>query len=74
MESIDRNMASDPKKAPAAKKAITQEQIVAGFNQLRQEQRTISGQVVELESDANEHGYVLTTCAFLSFVIIQSFV
>lgn len=39
----------------AAKKGPTQEQIVAGFNQLRQEQRNISTKVAELESDLNEH-------------------
>ena len=40
------------------KKPLSQQQIINGFNQLRQEQRTAATQIVELESDANEHGFV----------------
>ena len=47
---------SDPKKVVPPKRVLSQEQIIAGFNQLRQEQRSIAGQIVEMESDTNEHG------------------
>lgn len=36
-------------------KPVNQEQIIAGFNQLRQEQRTLANKIVELECDVNEH-------------------
>jgi hypothetical protein len=36
-------------------KKMTQEQIVAGFNQLRQEQRAMASKIVEVEADVNEH-------------------
>lgn len=52
-------LATGPATKPATviKKGPTQEQIVAGFQQLRQEQRNISTKVAELESDLNEHRY-----------------
>ncbi|RWS24217.1 Deoxyribonuclease tatD-like protein [Leptotrombidium deliense] len=40
-------------------KTLTQEQIIAGFNQLRQEQRNLASKVVELEADLNEHSLVI---------------
>lgn len=43
-------------KTGSKKQQMTQEQIIAGFNQLRQEQRILGSRIVELESDANEHG------------------
>lgn len=49
----------DSKSAKPAKKQFTQEQIIAGFNQLRTEQRTLAAKVVELESDQNEHKWVV---------------
>lgn len=51
MSSIESSL----KPAMAVKKGPSQEQIVAGFNQLRQEQRNITTKVAELESDLNEH-------------------
>lgn len=33
----------------------SQEQIVGGFNQLRQEQRQLASKIMELESDVTEH-------------------
>lgn len=38
-----------------AAKKLTQEQIVAGFNQLRQEQRAMASKIAEVEADVNEH-------------------
>jgi len=37
----------------------SQEQIIAGFNQLRQDQRALASKVVELESEQNEHSLVI---------------
>jgi len=34
---------------------MNQEQVITGFNQLRQAQRNLSNKIVELESDLNEH-------------------
>jgi hypothetical protein len=36
-------------------KPLNQEQIIAGLNQLRQEQRYFSSKISELESDFSEH-------------------
>ena len=44
---------SKTKAAPGKK--LTQEQILAGFNQLRQEQRALASKIVEVEADVNEH-------------------
>lgn len=54
-------MASDPSKTQTKPKpkTLSQEQIVAGFNQLRQEQRQLANKIVELEGDVTEHKYVL---------------
>jgi hypothetical protein len=38
-------------------KTLSQEQIINGFNQLRQEQRQLSNKVMELETDLTEHKY-----------------
>lgn len=43
------------KSSKPAPKKISQEQIIGGFNQLRQEQRAMSTKVVELEGDQSEH-------------------
>ncbi|XP_014670449.1 PREDICTED: prefoldin subunit 2-like [Priapulus caudatus] len=51
-------MAAPNKKEPAQPgkgKMPTNEQIVAGFNQLRQEQRAIASKLSELELELNEH-------------------
>ncbi|XP_072166197.1 prefoldin subunit 2-like [Diadema setosum] len=42
-------------------KNLSSEQIIAGFNQLRQEQRALVSKIAELESDQNEHRLVLET-------------
>ena len=54
-------MASDSSKTQTKPKpkTLSQEQIVAGFNQLRQEQRQLDNKIVELEGDVTEHKYVL---------------
>ncbi|XP_076335673.1 prefoldin 2 [Tachypleus tridentatus] len=54
-------MASDDKKGTNKSekgKRLSQEQIVYGFNQLRQEQRNIVSKLAELEMDLNEHKLV----------------
>ena len=47
---------STASKSGSKKQQMTQEQIIAGFNQLRQEQRVLGSRIIELESDASEHG------------------
>ncbi|XP_071485359.1 prefoldin subunit 2-like [Diadema antillarum] len=42
-------------------KNLSSEQIIGGFNQLRQEQRALVSKIAELESDQNEHRLVLET-------------
>ncbi|XP_030833531.1 prefoldin subunit 2 [Strongylocentrotus purpuratus] len=42
-------------------KKMSHEQIVAGFNQLRQDQRALVSKIAELDSDQNEHRLVLET-------------
>jgi len=50
------NTDSDNKGANKSKpKGLSQEQIIAGFNQLRQEQRQLANKIVELETDLTEH-------------------
>uniref|UniRef100_A0A8C8VR70 Prefoldin subunit 2 n=1 Tax=Pelusios castaneus TaxID=367368 RepID=A0A8C8VR70_9SAUR len=50
------------KSAPtAAGKALTAEQVVAGFNRLRQEQRGLASKAAELELELNEHSLVIDT-------------
>ena len=46
---------ADKKKAAAPK---SNEEIVMGFNQLRQEQRQLANKISELEVDITEHRYV----------------
>ena len=43
---------------PAVAKKASNEVIIGGFNQLRQEQRAMSSKIVELENDASEHKLV----------------
>ena len=52
-----RSSASMAEKAAKPKKGeqLTQEKILATFQQLRQEQRTIANKIAELESEKNEH-------------------
>ncbi|XP_053205680.1 prefoldin subunit 2-like [Panonychus citri] len=50
-------MADDKGKTKA--KSLTNEQILAGFNQLRQAQRSINNKIIELENDLNEHVLVI---------------
>ncbi|XP_042296027.1 prefoldin subunit 2 [Sceloporus undulatus] len=45
----------------AAAKALTAEQVVAGFNRLRQEQRGLASKAAELEMELNEHKLVIET-------------
>lgn len=42
-----------------AEKKVSKEEIIEGFNQLRQEQRAIAAKVAELEADKAEHGAVI---------------
>ncbi|KAJ8321919.1 hypothetical protein KUTeg_000390 [Tegillarca granosa] len=46
-------------KAPPVKKS--QEQIIAGFQELRQQQRAIASKISELEIDMKEHDLVIET-------------
>merc|ERR1711976_537751 len=58
------NMASksDPKHAAASKnKGIPQEQIIAGFQELRNQQRAIVNKISELEMERKEHDLVIET-------------
>ncbi|XP_078393314.1 prefoldin subunit 2-like [Cetorhinus maximus] len=41
--------------------ALTPEQVLAGFNKLRQEQRGLAGKEAELEQEVAEHGLVIDT-------------
>ncbi|XP_067328745.1 prefoldin subunit 2 [Anolis sagrei] len=47
--------------AGAAPKALSAEQVVAGFNRLRQEQRGLASKAAELEMELNEHKLVIET-------------
>ena len=42
----------------AQNKMPSNEQIVSGFNQLRQDQRSLMTKIAELEGDQNEHRFV----------------
>ncbi|XP_071174018.1 prefoldin subunit 2-like [Mytilus galloprovincialis] len=42
-------------------KGKTQEQIVAGFQELRQQQRAVAGKISELNGDLKEHEIVIDT-------------
>ncbi|KAM4664037.1 prefoldin subunit 2 [Discoglossus pictus] len=46
--------------SPAAKQ-VAAEQVVAGFNRLRQEQRSLASKATELEMELNEHTLVIDT-------------
>uniref|UniRef100_A0A8D0GLF3 Prefoldin subunit 2 n=1 Tax=Sphenodon punctatus TaxID=8508 RepID=A0A8D0GLF3_SPHPU len=47
--------------APSSGKALSAEQVVAGFNRLRQEQRGLASKAAELEMELNEHSLVIDT-------------
>ncbi|XP_048369381.1 prefoldin subunit 2 [Sphaerodactylus townsendi] len=47
--------------AGGASKPLTAEQVVAGFNRLRQEQRGLASKAAELEMELNEHKLVIET-------------
>ncbi|CAI9569027.1 unnamed protein product [Staurois parvus] len=47
--------------ASAAAKQIAAEQVVAGFNRLRQEQRGLASKAAELEMELSEHTLVIDT-------------
>merc|ERR1711893_544146 len=58
------NMASksDPKHAAAAKnKGMSQEQIIQGFQELRNQQRAVVNKISELEMERKEHDLVMET-------------
>merc|ERR1711893_590027 len=59
------NMAAktvDPKHAAAAKnKGMAQEQIIQGFQELRNQQRAIVNKISELEMERKEHDLVMET-------------
>ena len=40
-------------------RGLTQEEAVAAFQQLRQEQRALAAKIDELEAEKREHGYVV---------------
>ncbi|XP_016065905.1 PREDICTED: prefoldin subunit 2 [Miniopterus natalensis] len=44
-----------------AKGAVSAEQVIAGFNRLRQEQRGLASKAAELEMELNEHSLVIDT-------------
>uniref|UniRef100_A0A8D0DM07 Prefoldin subunit 2 n=1 Tax=Salvator merianae TaxID=96440 RepID=A0A8D0DM07_SALMN len=50
-----------PAGGAAANKTLTAEQVVAGFNRLRQEQRGLASKAAELEMELNEHKLVIET-------------
>ncbi|XP_054760558.2 prefoldin subunit 2-like [Lytechinus pictus] len=52
---------ADKKGKTGNAKKMSHEQIVSGFNQLRQEQRALVTKIAELESDQNEHRLVIET-------------
>ncbi|XP_077990275.1 prefoldin subunit 2-like [Glandiceps talaboti] len=56
-------MASDGSKKSGnkASKPVSQENIVAGFNLLRQEQRQLASKIAELEAEQHEHRAVYET-------------
>ena len=43
----------------AEKKKLSKEEIVEGFNKLRQEQRSIASKIAELDADSMEHNLVI---------------
>uniref|UniRef100_A0AAF6Z7N5 Prefoldin subunit 2 n=1 Tax=Bos taurus TaxID=9913 RepID=A0AAF6Z7N5_BOVIN len=43
------------------KGAVSAEQVIAGFNRLRQEQRGLASKAAELEMELNEHSLVIDT-------------
>ncbi|KAG2468894.1 PFD2 protein, partial [Polypterus senegalus] len=48
-------------KANAKQSGLTAEQVVAGFQRLRQEQRSMASKAAELEMEINEHSLVIET-------------
>ncbi|XP_070534938.1 prefoldin subunit 2-like [Ptychodera flava] len=48
-------------KSGKSNKPLTQEQIIGGFNMLRQEQRQMATKIAELETEQNEHKAVVET-------------
>ncbi|XP_055510647.1 prefoldin subunit 2 [Leucoraja erinacea] len=48
---------------PASASGPSPEQVLAGFNRLRQEQRGLAGKGAELEQEVAEHGLVIDTLA-----------
>ncbi|MEE6514974.1 hypothetical protein FKM82_023447 [Ascaphus truei] len=49
------------KMAATSAKGLSAEQVVAGFNRLRQEQRGMASKAAELEMEMNEHTLVIDT-------------
>ncbi|KAL2771429.1 prefoldin subunit 2, partial [Daubentonia madagascariensis] len=45
----------------AGKGVVSAEQVIAGFNRLRQEQRGLASKAAELEMELNEHSLVIDT-------------
>lgn len=52
---------STTKPAKKVGKGPSQEKIIADFNQLRQDHRSLMSKVAELEGDVNEHRYLILT-------------
>ena len=68
-------MADNKKASKSGKnKQPSNEQIVAGFNQLRQDQRALMTKIAELEGDQNEHRYVVSRllCYQRSMTFLQN--
>ncbi|XP_078527493.1 prefoldin subunit 2 [Lissotriton helveticus] len=54
-------MASNSSSTATVSKPMTAEQVVSGFNRLRQEQRGMASKAAELEMELNEHSLVIDT-------------
>lgn len=50
-------------------KGKTQEQIVAGFQELRQQQRAVAGKISELNGDLKEHELVLHNYFYITCIL-----
>jgi len=69
MSSGDKADAPKVKRSCINKPKVSPEEVVAGFNGLRNEQRQIANKIYELDSDLNEHRYVNSQ----NLIIISSF-
>ena len=49
---------ADKSQKSGVKKPLSQEQIIGGFNELRQQQRAVASKISELEMERRDHEYV----------------